>query len=61
VPRAGTRDSRATLLLGGHGLVSHREGGVVFSMDVTACMFSSGAEGLACGCDCDACKPSFFV
>lgn len=57
---AGTRDSRAVLLLDGGddvtpgggggvgsdqaGWVTHREGGVLFSLDVTRCMFSSGGE-----------------
>jgi hypothetical protein len=41
---AGTRDSRAVLLTedtSGQGAwVSHREGGVIFVLDVTLCMFS---------------------
>ena len=40
----GTRDSRATLLLGSDGWVSHREGGVTFVLDVTRCMYSSGGQ-----------------
>ncbi|KAG2492262.1 hypothetical protein HYH03_009502 [Edaphochlamys debaryana] len=42
VANTGTRDSRAQLLLGSHGWVAHREGGVTFKLDVTRCMFSSG-------------------
>ncbi|GLI67646.1 hypothetical protein VaNZ11_011895, partial [Volvox africanus] len=42
VANTGTRDSRAVLLLGADGWVSHREGGVTFHLDVTRCMFSSG-------------------
>ncbi|GFR52771.1 hypothetical protein Agub_g15382, partial [Astrephomene gubernaculifera] len=42
VANTGTRDSRAVLLLGSHGWVAHREGGVLFRLDVTRCMFSSG-------------------
>eukprot|EP00798_Chlamydomonas_sp_ICE-L_P031886 gene31886-6189_t len=40
--KQGTRDSRAELLLGDDGWVSHKEGGVTFQLDVTKCMFSSG-------------------
>ena len=39
---AGTRDSQAQLVLGGSGWVHHKEGGVLYSLDVTKCMFSSG-------------------
>ena len=39
---AGTRDSQAQLLLGDSGWVKHKEGGVLYSLDVTKCMFSSG-------------------
>lgn len=42
VANTGTRDSQARLLLGGCGWVQHKEGGVVYSLDVTKCMFSSG-------------------
>ncbi|PNH03589.1 tRNA wybutosine-synthesizing protein 5, partial [Tetrabaena socialis] len=42
VANTGTRDSRALLLLGADGWVAHREGGVLFRLDVTRCMFSSG-------------------
>ena len=38
----GTRDSQAELLLGVDGWVQHKEGGVLYSLDVTKCMFSSG-------------------
>ena len=38
----GTRDSQAVLLLGSDGWVEHREGGVVFKLDVRRCMYSSG-------------------
>lgn len=38
----GTRDSQATLLLGNNGWVQHKEGGVLYALDVTKCMFSSG-------------------
>ena len=40
--RTGTRDSQAELLLGANGWVQHKEGGVLYSLDVTKCMFSSG-------------------
>ena len=39
---AGTRDSQAQLVLGASGWVQHKEGGVLYSLDVTKCMFSSG-------------------
>lgn len=39
---AGTRDSQAVLLLGDSGWVAHKEGGVVYHLDVTRVMFSSG-------------------
>ena len=39
---AGTRDSCAALLLGQGGHVVHRENGIIFSFDITRCMFSSG-------------------
>lgn len=39
---AGTRDSQVQLLKGDSGWVRHLEGGVVYSLDVTRCMFSSG-------------------
>ncbi|DBA73560.1 TPA: hypothetical protein ACH3X2_009802 [Trebouxia sp. C0005] len=42
VANTGTRDSQAHLLLGDSGWVQHKEGGVVYSLDVTKCMFSSG-------------------
>ena len=38
----GTRDSQAVVLLGDDGWVEHREGGVVFRLDITKCMYSSG-------------------
>lgn len=38
----GTRDSQAELLLGENGWVQHKEGSVLYSLDVTKCMFSSG-------------------
>lgn len=38
----GTRDSQAQLVLGASGWVQHKEGGVLYSLDVTKCMFSSG-------------------
>lgn len=38
----GTRDSQATLLHGRDGWVLHKESGVLFALDVTKCMFSSG-------------------
>ena len=38
----GTRDSQAELLLGESGWVQHKEGSVLYSLDVTKCMFSSG-------------------
>ena len=39
---AGTRDSQAQLVLGASGWVLHKEGGVLYSLDVSKCMFSSG-------------------
>ncbi len=36
------RSSRAVLLLGGDGRVRHAEHGVLYCLDVTRCMFSSG-------------------
>lgn len=39
---AGTRDSQAILLKGGSGWVEHRENGILYCLDVTRCMFSSG-------------------
>ncbi|KAL0023672.1 hypothetical protein WJX77_012323 [Trebouxia sp. C0004] len=42
VANTGTRDSQARQLLGDSGWVQHKEGGVVYSLDVTKCMFSSG-------------------
>ena len=39
---SGTRDSQAELLLGRDGWVQHKEGGVLYCLDVTKCMFSSG-------------------
>lgn len=42
VADAGTRDSQAQLVLGASGWVQHKEGGVLYSLDVTKCMFSSG-------------------
>lgn len=42
IANTGTRDSQARLLLGDHGWVQHKEGGVIYSFDVTKCMFSSG-------------------
>ncbi len=50
VASTGTRDSRAVLLLGNDGWVVHKEGGVVFSLDVTRVMFSSGMGGGGCLC-----------
>ncbi|BDA41177.1 probable tRNA wybutosine-synthesizing protein 5 at C-terminar half [Coccomyxa sp. Obi] len=42
VANTGTRDSQVQLLKGDDGWVRHLEGGVVYSLDVTRCMFSSG-------------------
>ncbi|CAL8466532.1 g6068 [Coccomyxa elongata] len=42
VAKTGTRDSQVQLLRGDSGWVRHLEGGVVYSLDVTRCMFSSG-------------------
>lgn len=39
---AGTRDSKAVLLKGKDGWVEHRENGILYCLDVTRCMFSSG-------------------
>ena len=39
---AGTRDSKAALLKGKTGWVEHRENGILYCLDVTRCMFSSG-------------------
>lgn len=36
------RESRVQLLLGESGKVQHKDNGVVYSYDVTKCMFSSG-------------------
>ncbi|CAN0863438.1 tRNA wybutosine-synthesizing protein 2/3/4 [Linum grandiflorum] len=38
----GTRDSTLELLVGDSGWVDHRENGVIYSFDVTKCMFSWG-------------------
>ena len=38
----GRRESRAELLLGSDGWVSHRENGIYYRFDVSKCMFSSG-------------------
>ena len=39
---AGTRNSKAVLLKGKDGWVEHRENGILYCLDVTRCMFSSG-------------------
>ncbi|GMH40346.1 hypothetical protein BSKO_08250 [Bryopsis sp. KO-2023] len=42
IANTGTRDSQADMLLGSKPWVEHKESGVIFSLDVTKCMFSSG-------------------
>jgi tRNA G37 N-methylase Trm5 len=54
---AGTRDSRAELLLGADGWVEHLEHGVTFCLDVTRCMFSSGG----CTRGCTAGRPALAL
>ena len=49
-PPVGTRDSRAVMLLGSQGWVQHKEDGVLFGLDVTRCMFSSGEAGQGHAC-----------
>ena len=39
---AGMRDSRAVLLKGDSGWVTHVENGVSYTLDVTRCIFASG-------------------
>ncbi|XP_020530122.1 tRNA wybutosine-synthesizing protein 2/3/4 isoform X2 [Amborella trichopoda] len=38
----GTRDSTVELLMGDNGWVEHQENGIIYTFDVTKCMFSSG-------------------
>lgn len=55
VPYIGTRDSQVELLYGTNGWVQHKENGVIYSLDVTRCMFSSGnvtERGRMGGLDC---------
>ncbi|CAD7698796.1 unnamed protein product [Ostreobium quekettii] len=42
IASAETRDSQAEMLHGENGWVEHRENGIMYSFDVTTCMFSSG-------------------
>jgi hypothetical protein len=42
MPHLPHRDSQAELLLGGDGWAAHKEHGVLFTLDATKCMFSSG-------------------
>ncbi|XP_073014133.1 tRNA wybutosine-synthesizing protein 2/3/4 isoform X4 [Typha latifolia] len=39
---SGTRDSTLELLVGDNGWVTHQENGILYSLDATKCMFSSG-------------------
>lgn len=39
---SGTRDSQVKLLLGADSWVTHCENGIIYSLDVCKCMFSSG-------------------
>ncbi|WOK91854.1 tRNA wybutosine-synthesizing protein 2/3/4 [Canna indica] len=39
---SGTRDSTLQILLGENGWVTHQENGIIYSLDATKCMFSSG-------------------
>ncbi|XP_072956456.1 tRNA wybutosine-synthesizing protein 2/3/4 [Typha angustifolia] len=39
---SGTRDSTLELLVGNNGWVTHQENGILYSLDATKCMFSSG-------------------
>lgn len=38
----GIREARVALVLGSHGVVQHVDNGIVYSWDVTRCMYSSG-------------------
>ncbi|GAU18390.1 hypothetical protein TSUD_202790, partial [Trifolium subterraneum] len=42
VAATGTRDSTLEILVGDDGWVNHRENGILYSFDVTKCMFSWG-------------------
>ncbi|XP_015574248.1 tRNA wybutosine-synthesizing protein 2/3/4 isoform X1 [Ricinus communis] len=42
VAPTGTRDSTLEMLVGDNGWVDHRENGILYSFDVTKCMFSWG-------------------
>lgn len=42
VAPTGTRDSTLEILVGGNGWVEHRENGIIYSFDMTKCMFSWG-------------------